>query len=790
MTDAFVALLDEPRWLAWREEERRGRRTKMPYAATPGARGPGSSTKSATWGTHAEAKQRARQLDNGSTTGCGIVLGDIGDQLYLAGLDLDSSLDEKGVLAAWAVKILSAVHSYAEVSPSGRGLKAFFYIAAEEVRPFLNRIGVDRDKWGTKRGIPGLSGADHGPGIELYCSGRYFTVTGRVWSADQPHIVQLDYDQLEVLAALLPAPSQPGRNQPGDGHDTSRSAKAFRAAFELRAASYEEMCEGVRNHADPEIKAWVDEKGEAYGGRGLRLIWSRIKAARAGNAASPNAAPSDDDENGDWGEPDLDVLRLHRRIPPSLPVDLFGPWTAWIHEAAGAAACPIDYVLAPLLASASVLIGHARWAQAVPGWIEPPHLWIGAVGDSGNGKSPGADCLMRDVLPEIERKMRIDFPDQLRDWQATNAYAKAAEERWKSEVRDAEKKGTPPPSQPAEMTIAAEPQEPRLRQHDITIERVATLLATAAPKGLLIVRDELAGWINGMNVYNDAGRSFWIEAYGGRPYRVERQRNEPLQIARLAVGVYGGTQPDKLAELMRQPDDGLLSRILWTWPEPVPFGLNKRTPHIVWAVDALDRLRMLDLQPRDGTSRPVLVALDDEGQAEIECFGREMQQRQLFAGGLMRSAYGKARGLALRLSLVLEYLWWCGTADFAGPPASISPAAFCAARQLVADYFMPMAEGVYGDAATSRADRNAATLARWIVRQRPVEVYVRELQRRVRLPGLNMAEDIHAAASVLGEAGWLTAPPRGAWQQRPRSAYPINPRLWELLDVSHTPPPP
>ena len=42
--------------------------------------------------------------------------------------------------------------------------------------------------------------------------------------------------------------------------------------------------------------------------------------------------------------------------------------------------------MAPLLATVSVLIGHARWVRAVPGWSEPPHLWISAVGDSGNGK--------------------------------------------------------------------------------------------------------------------------------------------------------------------------------------------------------------------------------------------------------------------------------------------------------------------------------------------------------------------------------------------------------------------
>src|SRR5208337_4606635 len=98
-----------------------------------------------------------------------------------------------------------------------------------------------------------------------------------------------------------------------------------------------------------------------------------------------------------------------------------------------------------------------------------------------------------------------------------------------------QRRGVSPPLPPI-VTSTLEPQAPRLRQHDVTIERVATLLATAAPKGLLIVRDELAGWIDGMTAYNSAGRSFWVEAYGGRPYRVERQKHpEPITIPRLAV---------------------------------------------------------------------------------------------------------------------------------------------------------------------------------------------------------------------------------------------------------------
>ena len=125
-----------------------------------------------------------------------------------------------------------------------------------------------------------------------------------------------------------------------------------------------------------------------------------------------------------WDKPDMSVMRLGRRAPVRMKLDGFGQqWRDWIAAAAEAASAPVDYVAAPLLSTASALIGNARWAFATPGWGEPPHLWVCAVGDSGSSKSPGADALLRDVLPEIERRMLGDFPDQLRDWQALSARA-------------------------------------------------------------------------------------------------------------------------------------------------------------------------------------------------------------------------------------------------------------------------------------------------------------------------------------------------------------------------------
>ena len=480
-----------------------------------------------------------------------------------------------------------------------------------------------------------------------------------------------------------------------------------------------------------------------------------------------------------WAEPDMAVLRLHRRPPPALPLAVFGPeWRQWIEAAAEAAACPADYVVAPLLAAASALIGHARWAQATPGWAEPPHLWCAVVGDSGTSKSPGADCLLRDVPPEIETRILADFPDRLQEWRAQAELSRAAEGQWKQEVRTAQKSGVPPPMPPA--PVGPEPQSPRFRQNDVTIERVATLLGTAAPKGLLIVRDELAGWVSGMTSYNDAGRAFWIESFGGRPYRVERQKHpDPIIVPRLAVAVHGAVQPDRLGPLMREADDGLLARLLWAWPDPVLFKLSRNAPNADWAIDSLDRLRWLELQA--GTPpQPLMVPLSEGAVPLLETFGRDMQERQSAAGGLMRSALGKARGLALRLSLVLEYLWWCSERGVDAAPTTISVRAFEAASHLMSDYFVLSAERVYGDSSATGKERNAATLARWITREKPREVHVRHLQRTVRLPQLTTAESIHNAACVLVEADWLVEPPPGI-EHRAKQAYRVNPRVWEAV---------
>ena len=147
-----------------------------------------------------------------------------------------------------------------------------------------------------------------------------------------------------------------------------------------------------------DVSDWLTAGGSAEKLREMAAALPDVSAT-ADNHRSATAQPREVwGDSATWPEPDMAVLRLHRRPPPPLPLQVFGDrWARWIEDTARAAACPVDYVAAPLLASASVSIGHARWAQAKSSWAEPPHLWCASVGDSGDGKSPGADVFYRHV---------------------------------------------------------------------------------------------------------------------------------------------------------------------------------------------------------------------------------------------------------------------------------------------------------------------------------------------------------------------------------------------------------
>src|SRR4051812_10585378 len=99
----LVDLAHLPRWVAWRNEERRGKVTKVPY----GAHGlPAKANDPGTWLLHDVAATLAEKIVNGKGGGCGIELGPCGGW-HVAGVDLDTCRDAAtGAIAAWAQEIV------------------------------------------------------------------------------------------------------------------------------------------------------------------------------------------------------------------------------------------------------------------------------------------------------------------------------------------------------------------------------------------------------------------------------------------------------------------------------------------------------------------------------------------------------------------------------------------------------------------------------------------------------------------------------------------------------------
>ena len=104
--------------------------------------------------THRGPFSEAARLD-----GVGFVLGEEAIGLHYAGIDLDNCLDPlTGQIDPWAEEVIAFSNSYAEISPSGRGVKIFAFGRFPEGS--RKRYGHD------------------GGSIELYDCGRFFTVTG------------------------------------------------------------------------------------------------------------------------------------------------------------------------------------------------------------------------------------------------------------------------------------------------------------------------------------------------------------------------------------------------------------------------------------------------------------------------------------------------------------------------------------------------------------------------------------------------------------------------------------
>ncbi len=481
-----------------------------------------------------------------------------------------------------------------------------------------------------------------------------------------------------------------------------------------------------------------------------------------------------------WPEPDPRLLGGGLRPAPPFPSSALGPLASYVRDLAAAKDGPPDYLALSLLTTAAGVIGDARAVQLRANWIEPCVLWGLLVGNPSTGKTQPLD-LMKRATRAIEPDDAPDFADHHRAWQSAAAMAKEVEARWLADVKKALKNSWPSPARPAEADAPPEPLPPRILIGNATVEKLGRLFE-AFPRGLLLIVDEGAAWLGNFGKYGgDGDAAFYLSAFNGIGTTVDRvKEGGSVAPARALLSACVCIPPERLSELLLKgrADDGLVSRFLPVWPDPI--GAVWDTPYVdERRVDTILR-RLRTLRPAtDGEGRPTpsVLPLSSEAADVFSVWWVEAKGNAQAASGLMAGFLGKGLGVAGRLALIIELLAWAWSDG--REPEAVSVTSVTAAIELFDAYFVPMAARVYGDASRPAAERAAVAVVKEIRKRKVATVNAREVRRSWGLPGLAEAADVDAALGLLEEGDCVRAiGTSSAKGGRRRSDYAVNPRLF------------
>jgi hypothetical protein len=458
-------------------------------------------------------------------------------------------------------------------------------------------------------------------------------------------------------------------------------------------------------------------------------------------------------ETGTWDEPDWTLLDDRRGELPDFPIEVLPTSLhAWLLRTARGAGVTPGHVAVPFLGITSSLIGTARRIRACRSWSEPLTMWGALIGFSGTGKTPSIDVTRR-ALSLIERGRKQKIAELQRQHETRAQKAKAEKKKWEQAVADAVENNLPAPPKPASATDPGPFVAPRLCLSDSTIERIAVLLE-ARPQGIAFVADELARLFLNMKRYSSGqDNEFWLEAWNGKNFVVERQGRPPVVLDYLLVGITGGFQPDKLARAFEGDDDGMYARFCFAWPEePGHMPLSNEVTEIEPEIQNM-LTRIVDLPAsEEGVFAPKAVDLSAEAVSAFETFRTFLAQAKTELDGREREWAAKGGTHVLRLAGTLAYLDWAmlGGAE----PQVIGEQYLAAAVRLWRDYFWPHSRAALRQIGLTEKHTNARRALCWIRKSRKPEVSLLDIRREALGRRLD-AEQTRGLLDGLVRAGWL-----------------------------------
>jgi hypothetical protein len=391
-------------------------------------------------------------------------------------------------------------------------------------------------------------------------------------------------------------------------------------------------------------------------------------------------------------------------------------------DVAQALSCPIDYVAVPMLVMAGAAIGASRALEVKAGWRERPCLYAAVIGPPGSAKTPALSAVAAPMYAEQSRRLTA-YRDKKTQWDDNGQH------------------GAPPELESAFVS-------------DVTTEKLASVLQRN-PRGVALIRDELTGWVAGMDQYKAKGkggdRQFYLSAWAGAPVRIDRKsQDEPVIVPHPFVSVIGGLPPDLLNRLRGEKAiaDGFFDRILFTYPKPFPavaesWACVSDEAAQIWA-NTLSYLWILKPErDNDGLDRPHFVRLDSSGREAWVQFTRdlaaEMNRDEL--PDAIKGHLAKFKGYCARLALILHCLRLaCGDAK----DEDVDGDSMARAAGLI-DYFRGNCLKVHAALGSDRKAADAGRLLKWAQDQKGGQFSRRDAYRAMR----SRVENVDALEPIL-----------------------------------------
>jgi hypothetical protein len=477
-----------------------------------------------------------------------------------------------------------------------------------------------------------------------------------------------------------------------------------------------------------------------------------------------------------WAEPE----ELGKELPPVPGFDaglLPGSLRPMVEDVADRMQVPLDFPAVVSVATLAGLCGRRALIQpkaADTSWIVVPNLWGAIIAGPGMMKSPTFSNVTAPARA-LEADWRAEHIDAMLQFEAAQERAKLDRRGWEQSYICAAKKGQPPPSKP-EQSITA-PLQRRLIAVDSTFESLHQLLSEN-PAGLLVLRDELSGWLASLERQGrESERAFYLECWSGDTgFTIDRIGRGSIHVEHCCISLFGGIQPGRLraylVDALRDGpgNDGLMQRFqLLVWPDSrQDWTYRDRAPHAdaMQAAESMYR-RIADMDaenPRRLKFAPDAQALFVDWLTDLETRLRA-DETSLF----MQAHLAKYRKLMPALSLLFSL------ADNSQEAVNLAHAQQAADW---CDFLEHHAHRIYASritperlAAISLARRLTKGWKRDSGRFSIRDVYSNDWT------GLGKPDEVRAAIRVLEDAGWLRAEKRKSENGRPSESYRLNPRI-------------